>query len=296
MKIKDFIHSNLFRQIMKFAVVGGTAFIIDWGVMVLLVELFHFNEILASALSFCVSVIYNYILSITWVFDVGDGGSKPREFTVFLILSVIGLGINTLIMYLMDILVGSRWYMLSKVLAGGVVMVYNFITRKLFLEKKKPGERAGEEELERRIAEGKKILAAVPADSPAGRTDVNDWMYYMVQEYETKPEAQCDYEAHRRYCDIQYIVSGREIIKAAPADRLTVKVPYDEEKDILFLEEPDGPGGKTDVTVYELGPGEMAVFLPRDAHKPCVAAGEPGPVKKIVVKIQIPRDGSSPAV
>ena len=81
----------------------------------------------------------NYILSVTIVFDADKDANKAAQFLVFVILSLIGLGINQLIMKM-----GISWleqymnraYMVVKIFATGVVMVYNFITRKIFIEKK----------------------------------------------------------------------------------------------------------------------------------------------------------------
>lgn len=121
------------QQIIRFAVVGGSAFVIDYGIMIFLTEVFGVNYLISSGISFTVSVIFNYVLSVKWVFNVTDERSKTQDFAVFIILSVIGLGINQVIMWLaVDIL--GIFYMLSKIGATGVVMVYNFVTRKLFLE------------------------------------------------------------------------------------------------------------------------------------------------------------------
>ena len=81
------------------------------------------------------SVICNYILSVKWVFDAKAGGNKTQEFIVFIVLSVIGLGINQLFMWLFVAMM-HIYYVLSKIIATVIVMVYNFITRKIFLEKK----------------------------------------------------------------------------------------------------------------------------------------------------------------
>lgn len=125
--------TNLMQQIIRFAVVGGSAFVIDYGIMIFLTEVFGVNYLISSGISFTVSVIFNYVLSVKWVFNVTDERSKTQDFAVFIILSVIGLGINQVIMWLaVDIL--GIFYMLSKIGATGVVMVYNFVTRKLFLE------------------------------------------------------------------------------------------------------------------------------------------------------------------
>ena len=125
---------NLMRQIIRFVFVGGSAFVIDYGVMIFLTELIGINYLISSGISFAVSVIYNYILSVHWVFDVDQDRSKRAEFIIFIVLSVIGLGINQLVMWIaVDIF--KIFYMIAKIVASAIEMVYNFITRKLFLEK-----------------------------------------------------------------------------------------------------------------------------------------------------------------
>lgn len=127
---------KLFSQLIKFGLVGGIAFLIDYGIMVFLTEVFKIPSLISAAISFTVSVIFNYISSVKWVFDVDkEKNSKTKELVVFILLSIVGLGINELIMWIMDKEFGI-YYMISKIVATIVVMCYNFITRKLFLEKK----------------------------------------------------------------------------------------------------------------------------------------------------------------
>ena len=90
---------KLIAQVLKFGVVGGTAFLIDYGIMIALTEFCGINYLISSGISFVVSVIYNYILSVHWVFDVDKDGDKKKEFIVFILLSVIGLGLNQLLMW-----------------------------------------------------------------------------------------------------------------------------------------------------------------------------------------------------
>ncbi len=127
--------SKLIKQIIRFGFVGGTAFVIDFGVFWLLTEFVGINYLLSNVVAFTVSVIYNYILSIYWVFDTKKTGNKVFEAVVFIVLSVVGLGINEAIIWLcVDKLTFHS--LLSKIIATAIVMVYNFITRKLFLEKR----------------------------------------------------------------------------------------------------------------------------------------------------------------
>ncbi len=124
---------NLLIQIFKFGIVGGTAFILDFAFLYLFREAFHFPVLLANTLSFCISVIYNYMASVKWVFDVNKEKDARKQFILFIIFSVIGLLLNDLIMWVStDVL--SIYYLLAKIIATLIVMVFNFITRKLFLE------------------------------------------------------------------------------------------------------------------------------------------------------------------
>ena len=126
---------KLIAQIFKFGVVGGTAFLIYYGVMIALTELCGINYLISSGISFVVSVIYNYILSVRWVFEVDENGDKRKEFVIFIVLSLIGLGLNQLLMWVFVSMI-HIFYMVAKIIVTAIVMLYNFITRKLFLEKK----------------------------------------------------------------------------------------------------------------------------------------------------------------
>ncbi len=131
--INKFIHSKIFKQLFRFGIVGFTAFLIDAGLLYVLTDFLHIHYLISSVISFIVSLIYNYILSIFWVFDVKKKQTY-KEVLLFTILSVIGLGINQLVMYVgVDFL--NIYYMLCKIMATIIVMIYNFITRKIFIEK-----------------------------------------------------------------------------------------------------------------------------------------------------------------
>lgn len=120
---------------MKFGFVGFLCFFIDYGIMVFLTEMFGVNYLMSSGISYSISTIINYILSVTIVFETDKKKNRFKEFVVFVFLSVIGLGVNELCMKVGVDLIGIH-YMIVKIGATAVVMVYNFITRKIFIEKK----------------------------------------------------------------------------------------------------------------------------------------------------------------
>ncbi|MDD3048479.1 MAG: GtrA family protein [Bacilli bacterium] len=125
--------NKLLKQILKFGVVGGIAFLIDYSLLYIFTEVFGIYYLISAVLSFIISLIFNYIASIKWVFDAKK--QTIKDIIIFVILSVIGLGINQLIMYVFveKLLI---YYMFTKLFATAVVMIYNFITRKIFIEKK----------------------------------------------------------------------------------------------------------------------------------------------------------------
>jgi YhcH/YjgK/YiaL family protein len=107
-----------------------------------------------------------------------------------------------------------------------------------------------------------------------------DELFALVLTYNTEPESQRDFEAHRKYADLQYILNGREIIYWAPAGELSPSGEYSEEKDIVFL------CGEAKAQL-QLTSGSYAVFYPEDAHKPNCAWPRPQQVRKVVVKVRL---------
>jgi putative flippase GtrA len=124
----------LAQQFIRFGVVGLIAFGIDYGLLILLTEMTGLNYLVSATISFTVSVIFNYIASMRFVFKRREGVSRVREFIIFLILSIVGLGLNDLLMWAGVSLAID--YRVVKLGATLIVMVYNFITRKLFLEER----------------------------------------------------------------------------------------------------------------------------------------------------------------
>ncbi len=110
----------------------------------------------------------------------------------------------------------------------------------------------------------------------------------IVQRYQTKPAAQKQFEAHREYIDIQYIVEGTEILEYAQEGSFPVKVPFNPEKDVELYS--DSPNGSSSL---QTGPGEYCIFFPHDVHKPgCSIGANPASVCKVVLKIRAAATGN----
>lgn len=127
---------KLIEQFLKFGVVGTVAFAIDYGTLMLLSQVFGVDPVLAAGISFCVSVIFNYLASMRFVFTHRQDMSRGREFVVFIVLSAVGLVINELCMAAGVAALGTSALMVTvtKLFATAVVMVWNFLSRKKWLD------------------------------------------------------------------------------------------------------------------------------------------------------------------
>jgi len=119
-------------QFLRYLVVGGIAFVLDFGVLVVLTDALGVWYLTSAAVSFCCGLATNYLLSITWVFTVRSVSSQKAEFAIFSIIGIVGLGWNELFMYLGTDVAGLD-YRVSKLITVAIVLVWNFGMRKLLL-------------------------------------------------------------------------------------------------------------------------------------------------------------------
>lgn len=145
---------KLIMQILKFGVVGGLSFMIDFLITLIVSAVMRKMSMsveVAAAIGgifgFCISLIFNYFMSMKFVFVRKDDMDRKKEFIIFAVLSLIGLGLNELILYygvvicngvMPEFVVNYPAFVTAgvKMVATGIVMVYNFISRKLTLEQK----------------------------------------------------------------------------------------------------------------------------------------------------------------
>jgi YhcH/YjgK/YiaL family protein len=114
------------------------------------------------------------------------------------------------------------------------------------------------------------------------RYDIDgDNLYAPVSEYWSKTEETAKFEAHKKYIDIQYVISGTEQMSVAPLSALgEVTVPYDEAKDVGFMT-------VTDARHFVATPEKVFIFFPSDIHRPGLRLGDSTLVRKIVVKVKV---------
>jgi len=106
-------------------------------------------------------------------------------------------------------------------------------------------------------------------------------LYAPVSEYITKNDTAARYEAHRNYIDIQYVVSGRELIGIAPlSDTKDILVPYDAATDVEFMT-------VSQIKNVPATSDRFFIFFPDDVHRPGLKDGVNSPVRKVVVKVKV---------
>ncbi len=125
------------------------------------------------------------------------------------------------------------------------------------------------------VLQDRDLTALEPGDYPI----FGDGIILKIQSYNTKPAEQARLEAHRRYIDIQCIVSGEEKIAVLPLDRAGDELEAHPESDLWFY------AGSADALT--LRAGQFMLLLPGEAHAPCIAVDQPTPVKKALVKIAL---------
>lgn len=126
--------NDLYRQVLRFGIVGVLSAASEFGLLILLVEKFGLGYMQANFIAFCLVVIGNYIASRLWIFGAG-AFSKSIEFISFFAVVLIGLGINQLSMYFW-VETFALDYRFAKVLALGLVIVWNFLAKKYFVFRK----------------------------------------------------------------------------------------------------------------------------------------------------------------
>ena len=136
---------NRLKEIIKFAFTGGVCFLIEWLALTVMVEWLTLDVNLATPLAFLISVVINYLLCVRWVFDGAKDGDRKAQMG-FIVTSLLGLAINSLVMLALGLLFDEhavllqafgltlKVYQVNKVVATLVVMVWNYFTKRWLLK------------------------------------------------------------------------------------------------------------------------------------------------------------------
>jgi putative flippase GtrA len=119
-------------QMLRYLVVAGAAFAVDFTTLFVLTDVFGVHYLISAVLGFCLGMVVNYILSIRWVFNQRTITSKRLEFLAFGVIGIVGLALLAAIMWFLTGILGI-YYLLSKIIATGVVFFWNFLARKFLL-------------------------------------------------------------------------------------------------------------------------------------------------------------------
>ena len=127
---KFFPSTERFWEVFRFLLVGGGCFLLEYGLLFALTEYGGLNPLVSAPIAFTVSLVVNYILCVYVVFHTEQQSKK--QMALFALTSIIGLGINQVVMWFFIDIIGI-WYMFAKVVASAVVMVWNYFTKRYVL-------------------------------------------------------------------------------------------------------------------------------------------------------------------
>lgn len=125
-------HPNT-RQFLKFALVGFVSLAVEYLFLGYFLQALSMDYLLATTIAFIISIVVNYILSMKYVFSHKEDMSRKREFTIFAVLSAIGLGLNDLYMFI-GVSLLNVGTMAMKLISTFFVTWYNYFSRRKFLD------------------------------------------------------------------------------------------------------------------------------------------------------------------
>lgn len=120
------------------------------------------------------------------------------------------------------------------------------------------------------------------ASGEAQKTELGSGVFVVEQVYESKLRADGFFESHRTYIDVQVVIEGEELMEVADASRMTVRQPYNSDRDLIVYED------STDTSLLRVFAGQAALFFPVDVHMPSLRIrSAPVLVRKAVVKVPV---------
>lgn len=122
-------------QLIRYTLVGGLAFSIDFGTLFFLTEYIDINYLISAGIAFLLGLLINYSISVRWVFHSRSMENRILEFLLFSVIGLVGLGLNELFLWILTDLL-MIYYLFSKLITTFIVYFWNFFARKLLLFRK----------------------------------------------------------------------------------------------------------------------------------------------------------------
>ena len=119
-------------EFFKYVIGGGSAYTIDFILLIILTEVFGVPVLVSAAVSFLIGLIIIYLLSIKWIFQNRIRKNTYQEFFIFSFIGIIGLFINETLIWA-SLLTENLHYTIAKIISAGLVFIWNFSARKLIL-------------------------------------------------------------------------------------------------------------------------------------------------------------------
>lgn len=126
--------NSVFIQLVRYAFVGGLAFLVDFSILYALTDCVGWHYVLSGGVAFIAGLIVNYLLSRIWVFGSSGLDNKAVEFAIFALIGVVGLALNTVFLYVFTDWIGLH-YLISKIITTILVFVWNFTGRRLLMNR-----------------------------------------------------------------------------------------------------------------------------------------------------------------
>ncbi|MBQ7259377.1 MAG: GtrA family protein [Paludibacteraceae bacterium] len=120
----------MLMRFVRFGIVGVSGTLIDFGVTWLCKEKLHWNKYLSNSIGFILAATNNYTWNRLWTFE-SQNSEIFREYGSFVLIALIGLGLNNFVTWLLHEKVHLNFY-LSKLVAVGVVVIWNFSMNYVF--------------------------------------------------------------------------------------------------------------------------------------------------------------------
>lgn len=137
--------NNRLKEILRFILTGGVCTLIEYAALYILKEWLHMGAVAATPIAFLISVVFNYLLCVRWVFPGAKEGSRKAQLG-FVITSGMGFFLNWFLMWALTALFGEdvalftlfgftlEMWMVNKVIATALVMVWNYFTKRWVLK------------------------------------------------------------------------------------------------------------------------------------------------------------------